>query len=102
METKYFILEELSHEKNLLTSRGICLFVRFTAALFSQQQNQTFHGLKIGYSLCNLLFVIVYTNFKILRSLKLITSMNHVAKTYPIHTFENITRNWVIFLPTTR
>lgn len=76
-------------------------FVRFTAALFSQQQNQTFHVLKMGYSLCHLLLVTARTNFKIVRSFKLIANMNHVAKIYPMYTFESITHNWVIFSPTT-
>lgn len=46
--------------------------------------------LKTGHSLCHLLFVIVHTNFKIVRSLKLIAN---VEKTYPMHTFENISHN---------
>lgn len=73
-------------------------FVHFTAALFGQQQNQTVQGLKIGHSRCHLLFVIVGTNFKIVRSLKLIANTSHIiAKMYPMHTSENITHNWVIF-----
>lgn len=65
-----------------------------------EQQTQAFHGLKIGYSLWHPLFVMVCTNFKTVENLKLIANTNHAAKMYPMHTFENITQNWIIFPPT--
>lgn len=51
----------------------------------------------MGHSLWHFLFVIVCTNFKIVKNLKLIANMNHAVKMYPMHTFENISHNWIIF-----